>query len=516
MSSAASGDEAAALEILKWTVAADRPAPVMAAVDEEILVELALHHRLVQRLSARLDCARPAWCPPRLRTRLRVLRHQAREHTRERMSAAREICHAMAAQGLHPPLFVKGFAAYALTADPENLHFSGDMDTFAEDLPAFWNVLHGLGYAGKRKDTHEWAKLRRGAITLDVHQYFPVLSYPDAVRAAPAGELEAWRNPGRWRLPTAASDLMPRVERIRWEDLIAGAARGATEETKELLFPSPTLLCLIHAVHCFRNCVTRLHYLDPLGGFRLGELRSIFDLAHLPGFDAEQFRVLARRFAAPDAVRLVNVFAQAFLGKAALPEADAKAGELSLFPEHLLSGGWVSLQQTDDWLLRRDIGQMLGQLDASVVPAHCSLNADEVPRLLTCGAQVRLLARIDIAWDASEESVVIDWEFADGGDARADYELLVHFGFGSFVQVRLDAKGAISGVVQKSDFLRPDQQATAETEDGRAVRMICPVPPNSSQPVPCAATTLPLLLALRRLRRESADAACYLPICLTR
>ena len=505
--------QATAVEVVRWAVGPRCPAPAIGALDIEAVMELATYHRIEARLLARLETDRPAWCPARLLTRLRLRQHWVRQQAGAQMQAAREMSRAMRARGLQPPIFVKGFAAYALTARADGLHFSGDLDPFAEDLPAFWEVLHGLGYSGKRKHTHEWAKLHRNRITLDIHQSFPMAAYPPEVRALPPELLESRRNLGRWSLPAPLPGLTESAEPLCWEDLAIEAMPGAAEGTEELLFPSPTLLCLIHCAHCFRNCVTRLHYMDPR--FRLCELFCISDLSQMPGFDADRFAALVDHYAAHDSVRLINTLAQAFLGARVLPERKPADGSEWVFPEHLIYGGWVTLQRTEDLLWKRGIDQMLHELDANIAPATCRLDARDVPRLLTYGPSPPL-PQIHVLWNASQKSLTLDWIFPEWPAVKAEHELLLHFGYGAVIKVRLGYEGNIRSVVQKSDYGRMESHASAETlsADGSpVVHMTCAVP---IWPDPSVAPfdSLPLFLAMRRLSSdgESTEAASYLPL----
>lgn len=504
------------VDVLKWAVCPSRPAPAMDGLDEDALVELTQYHRIVQPLLTRLESARPPGCPPRLRTRLRMMQHYIRRQTQERMADAREITQAMRTRGQHPPIFIKGFSAYALTNDPNLLHLSGDLDPFAEDLPALWDTAYALGYAGHRKDTHEWAKLMRAESTLDVHQHYPMLSYPDDVRAAPAEELDVADGSGPRHLPTWASSELPSGSPIRWADLWDGAVPGVAKETQDLLFPSPALLCLVYCAHCFRSSISRLHYMNPLGGFNLYQLLSVRALARLPNFDVGVFHAFVARFSAQDAVRLVNTFAEAFLGAAVLPEQGppTSASRPAVFPEHLIYGGWVSLQQTDDWLLMRGIEQMLDQLGASAAPAECCFEFAAAPRLFTYGEQQQLL-QVDISWDAAGETLAVDWAFTDRGRLHAAHDLLVHFGHDSFARVRLDAEGKVDTVTQKSDYILPGREATVQTLSPTVVRMICPVPRHPARFM--RAGTLPLFLAACHLSPDGigTKTASYLPLRLS-
>lgn len=503
------------VDVLKWAVCPSRPAPAMDGLDEDALVELAQYHRIVQPLLSRLESARPSGCPPRLCTRLRVMQHHIRRHAQERMAAAREISQAMQTCGQHPPIFIKGFSAYALTNDPHLLHFSGDLDPLAEDLPALWDTAYALGYTGRRKDTHEWAKLTRAGITLDVHQHYLVLSYPDDVRTAPATELDASLNPGQWHLPTWALDLVPSGKHICWANLYDGAVPGVAEGTQGLLFPSPTLLCLIHCAHCFRCSVTRLHYINPLGGFHLYELLSIQALAGLPEFDGEQFQALVAQFAAQDTVQHVNTLAEALLGTTVVP-APKTGGLLPFgFPEHLVFGGWLSMRQPDDFLVLHGIEQVLDRLHANQASARCTLDLSQMPRLLLYGAQPAVLPQVNIVWNDSGHMLTMEWALADTSNQESAYTFGVYFGYGSSVHVEIDALHSVSSVRQKSDYLRYNRQATAEKISPSVIRMICPIP---NFPVNYIGTgTLPLFLAVRQLSLDgiSTQAASYLPLRLS-
>ncbi len=505
-------------EVLKCALIPERPLPAAGPVDAEALYDLAAYHRLVAPLLARLGTARPAWCPSQLLTRLRVTQHHVRRQTSEMMAAAREITHAMCARGLPPPVFIKGFSAYALTADPHLLHHSADLDPFAADLPAFWDVAHELGYRGKRKNTHEWAKLRRGTVTLDLHQHYPVMTYPEDVRAASAAEMRAASNPGRWRLPLRETHDLTEETHIRWDDLAAGAAPGVVEGTEELRFPPPEVLCLIHCAHCLRNSITRLHYMNAFAESRVYELLSIRALTRLPTFDVSRFEALRDSFAAQDTVHHVNVLGEAFLGAAPLPERHQARGDgWPLFPEHLIFGGWVSLQGVDDFLEIRDVKRMLHQLHARAVPAECSLSLDDTQRLLTYGTPPAPRSRLNLKWDRSAGALTLEWQSADEAPRR---ELLIYFGYATSVRVRLDGGGRVVDVRQKSDYPWPEQ-ATAERVQGTGIplmRLTCPVPLLPSQFQSDKMAFLPLLVATRRLITdgESTESAWYLPLVLKR
>jgi hypothetical protein len=505
----------ALIAVMKWVVNPLLPAPELTAIDEAALTDLLLYHRIVQPFLSRLETGRPRWVSAGLPVRLRFLQQHIRTRTRQQIAAAREITQAMQASDQPAPIFVKGFAAYALTGDPNLLYQSGDLDPFAADLPAFWEVLHSMGYHGKRKETHEWAKLSRGDITLDVHQHFPVLSYPPEVRIAPADRLSAARNTGRWSLSVQAPGLIPTREPIQWSDLVGDAKPGVAEGTEELQFPSPEMLCLIHCAHCFRSTVTRQHYLNPLGGFRLYEFLSLRTLARLPNFDKARFRSLKDRFEATDAVNLVNRLSLEILGEAAVPGDDTEP--MQTYPEHLSFGGWVSLQHTDDWFLKRGLPQILHQMGANTLPNPFSAGTDTIERVLRSGNDPPT-SLLSLEWRPMEDCLALRWEFSENDRYPYGREFLIHFGVDSSVRVQQSRSGEISEVLQKSDYWLPEQKAAAVSEgQGSIVRVLCPVPqipPSVSGP---ADDELPLFLAVRRLQEDgSTDAVTYLPVRLQR
>ena len=270
--------------ILLWAINDAVPTPDIASFDEEALMVLIAYHRITSRILLRLDAARPAWCRIGFITRLRTLQFQTRGHIKQQLVYAHAINDAVVAAGDPPPIWVKGFSGYALTNRVQNTHRSGDMDPFVANLQGLWDVCTALGYTGKRKYTHEWAKMRlpHTDVIVDIHGWFPTLQYPDGVRNATEKELSAAQNPGQWHLPfLGENDNLFVGHSIMWDDLLPDSVPGVAPGTETLRFPSSTFACLIHCAHVFRNILTRLHFINPIGGVRIQELMVIDDLARL-------------------------------------------------------------------------------------------------------------------------------------------------------------------------------------------------------------------------------------------
>lgn len=496
------------VDVLKWAINPNLPTPAPASLDSERLVELVQYHRILGPLIRRVDAARPPWFPRLLLTRLRLVQHHVRQSAALRMDAAREITVAMRAAGQHPPIIIKGFAAYALTNHPDLLHFSSDIDPFAEDLPAFWEVLHTLGYTGKRKDTHEWAKLMRGAITLDIHQHYPVNSYPDDVRAAPDEEMQAWRHPGHWRMPMRSLDLLPSDNLIRWSDLKTNARHGIAPGTEDLLFPSPAMLCLIHCAHCFRSAIVRLHYMMSFGDSRLFEMLSLHALAQSPDFDAAEFYALVNRYAAQDAVHFADKLLSEFFGTKfpATPPGHAPPSRLR-FLEHLPYGGWVMTRDVDNFLLDRELDLIFQRLGSVTFNSPLSLAGNDLPRLLLYGPQAPPPLNVSVDWNAAEQTLRVCWESLPVPNARQEF--LMRFGHNASVKVWQAADGSLETVAQKPNSAStPAVTWHREEIDRLTVTCQLPAVPGSDP------QRLPVFFAMRRLSANGEAAATYLPVIL--
>ncbi len=445
-----------------------------------------------------------------LLTRLRLSQHHARQSVNQRLAAAREISAAMQAAGHYAPIITKGFAAYALTGNLDLLHISSDIDPFAEDLPAFWDVTHALGYTGKRKDTHEWAKLTRGGVTLDVHQYYPVTSYSNDVQSAPDKELQPWLHPGHWRMPARSLDLLPGNCLIRWPDLAANAMLGIAPGTEDLLFPSPAMMCLIHCAHCFRCSVTRLHYMMSIGDVRLLELLNIQTLAQSPNFDAAEFYALVSRFSAQDAVCFADALLQEFFGTRfsamtpdALPVAPLR------FLEHLPYGGWVMTRKIEDFLLPRELDLIFERMGVVALDSPLSLAGDDLPRLLLYGPQAQPPLTVSVGWNPAEQILRVCWESLPAPNVQQEF--LIRFGHNASIKVWQAADGSLETVAQKPNFAPTPTVIWHRGEIDR-LTVTCQVligPGSDPQ-------RLHIFLAVRRFYpgSESTQSAAYLPLLL--
>ncbi len=512
--------EEALQAILLWTINDDAPTPVIAEFDEVMLMKLAAYHRLTARLFVRLDAARPAWCRIGLLTRFRAHQFQVREQIKRQLGYARAINDAVVAAGDPPPIWVKGFSGYALTNRVHNLHQSGDMDPFVSNLQGLWDVCIALGYAGKRKYTHEWAKMRlpHSDVIVDIHGWFPTLQYPAGVRDATEAELSTTEHPGHWRMPfLGENDKLFVGFSITWDDLSPDSVAGTAPGTEMLRFPSPTFACLIHCAHVLRNILTHLHFLNPIGGVRLQELMTIADLARLPAFDPARFVSLVAEFRVEDSVRAVNRLARAYLGRNLLPRDSGDWRDEYLFPEHLHYGGWIAMITEHDFLFPRSVKSLITQLGANLLPGHFTGDVTELPRLLMHGTDPPL-PHLTMTRNPARDELRFVWRLpAARVETEAQFE--AHFGVDSFVRV-LIRRMQVVDVERKSDYYRSDQregelvQITQEPDGWCRVAITCPVPALPESILGRGATTLPLLLSVRTTAPQG-DSVCYIPMQLT-
>ena len=511
-------NESTTRAILLWAINPDATVPDINAFAEaeDDLFQAVVHHRIASTLLSRLTANRPAWCPLAFVTRLRLHCFYAKASTQKQIAFAREMSAAMEAAGQPAPIFVKGFAGYALTNRADNLHYSGDLDPFAADLPAFWDVLHTLGYFGKRKYTHEWAKLSHssGECTVDIHESFPSTVYPDALRDLPPQHLLAAENPGHWNLTVldAQSEAAAWENALTWDDLYEHQQTGRAPGTETIHFPVPEALCLIHCAHIFRNALTRLHYLDTLNGLRLYELVTIRNLTMLPTWNHSLFETLTSKWQMRDAVQFVNTLAVTALNQTVLPGGVA-CDTTRFFPEHLPCGGWVCLKKTETFPLPRSVEEILTQMDAPIISLPFEEKVSAVPRLFLWGDPI-IDFRLSIAWQG-RNTLLIRWKAEPDTFFTVEQEFAVYFGIDSFVRVRVQNQGETE-VTQKSDYPRSGQSYAhlmMNCDDGgrTLLEVVCPLPQLPKSLIGQQATTMPLLLSVRTIG-DAPQSAFYVPL----
>lgn len=298
--------------ILKW--AAGGQDPRHPKFDEELLLAAVRRHHMAVRLHHRLTQKRPMWARPSFVSNVADLAADARKRTRELYKAYRELCAATRDREVSP-LLSKGFTFFLLLNNDRAVTWSRDLDLFSKNLPGLRDELTDIGYVADRKSPpqphgrkifHEFAKLDRGSIQIDLHSRFPAWSYPPE-----AGEEHVTSppdNPGVWR----CVNYVNRGE-ITIADLFANMVLRDGPDGQPVPVTGPEMTALVSACHLFANYLTE--FPRPFGTIRLGELANMNELISQPWFDWTLFELLASRCKAQDCVAFVLSLIEAFFGR---------------------------------------------------------------------------------------------------------------------------------------------------------------------------------------------------------
>lgn len=291
----------------------------------DILARLTDVHRLHARLLHQIQSENPAWATTAFKAFLLRRQAELRQNLRNQARVLGELRAVLKKQAQPPLVFLlKGFSTHALLGTAQTLRFSQDMDLLASDPEVIYLALREIGFVGNRRTTHEFAKMRRGEMTVDLHQYFPVFAYP----FPPARGAAELGGDDFTKTRISAADLH--------QDIVEVALEG---EAITLL--SLEAQALILCVHLFRDYTTRLHYLaDRTHYVRLNDLADFQDLVRHPEFQPGHFQRLVTQFQAEDAVALVLFLEEHFL-EVTLPQLGSDRCRKT-FPEQLPLGGWVT------------------------------------------------------------------------------------------------------------------------------------------------------------------------------
>ena len=93
-------------DVLKWAAGAVKPAPSINALDEGLLLDLTLYHRLVARVLYRLHKEPQPWETAQLRRELMKQLLVTRQSVRQKIEAVKEIAALYSSPG-HPLITIK-------------------------------------------------------------------------------------------------------------------------------------------------------------------------------------------------------------------------------------------------------------------------------------------------------------------------------------------------------------------------------------------------------------------------
>lgn len=343
----------AELALLRWGVGSLDSVPEDAAtsVGDARLLKLIVTHRITARFFDRIRAERPRWASRHLLFSLHQMHQTTKEHLRRQQRALHEIL-ALWPESEGALVVIKGFSSYALTGEERFLRFSGDLDLFPRNKENLYDLLtKTLDYSGEITGSHDWGRMTRGPVRIDITQHFTVSSYPDAVRDSPDA-FDPARHPGVWRQPLY-NDAPGGT--LQYEDFLEDATQGRTPDTRDFLFPDVTMTVFLNMVHSFGH-----HIGGPCTCFlpqiKIGDLADAYEMAARSDFDPAKFCRLVETFNGQGAVSVLGGLLESLFGRN--PFAFALSDDrppMRRFPQRVAwYGPWVSLYNAAEMILATD------------------------------------------------------------------------------------------------------------------------------------------------------------------
>jgi hypothetical protein len=349
-----------------WAMGSCLDIPDGLAPDEDRLVARLAFHRLTGRFYCRARVERPTWCSRKLLFAAWKHHRGTLSYFERQLNAAREITAAAAESG-RSVIFIKGFAAYALTGNEAAIRHSNDLDIFAHDLPALRETCRSLGYSGDVIDLHnfsrhEYSLMDGHGLRLELHRYAMFQSYP---REAVPGSMCPADHPGHWIQPVSQRGNFD----LTYERLLLHAVPGRGAAVG-IFVPNAEMSALIACAHEFREHLGRPWWHSNI---KLAALAEIRDLCHAPGFDHAAFAEHAARCEAQDAVLYAGHLLEACGVENPLPvPAGASAWALAgRFPQEITpTGCWAEFEQPETLLMGFDADVWMESLGPNTVRAY--------------------------------------------------------------------------------------------------------------------------------------------------
>lgn len=501
--------------LLRWAAGVDVELPALLAVDRDRLLVLLARHKLSERFLDRLTRERPPWGDTRLRVGLWTWCREARAQIHERrLAALREIAGRLPS-GSPPLIVVKGIATYGLTGDRRTLSYGGDIDVFAEDPERLRRTMQGLGYACEMLKGHDFAALSRDGVAVELHDHFPVYSYPDGVLAA---DLTPARHPGHWfqSFPSRTP------AQIRYPDLLAHARANVFGEPN-IAVPDPDMAALILCAHEFREY---LHLPARDSKVKIGNLVEVGDLMRHADFVWDDFQTLVRRFDGQDSVRMVRAALREIGGGDPVP-AQAPA-EFGHFPQMVGPFGcWAALPNANgllgEWPLATKTGTLVERLGANRIMAPVGGAGETysfgaaggkktLERVLVQSARAQQIPfQLSVTSDAA--AIACEVVFLEPLEEGAEYQVAVYCYGRTPLRHRLNLRAPGTALLGQKGVGAAQCFAHAL---GCGVRLSLPLPLlRSHYPVPAS---IPLILSITRWAahperdRYGLDLALPLPL----
>jgi hypothetical protein len=359
-------------DILKWAAGGRKSLPdfdgvceprllSLLGINESHLYELLIRHRLPQRFLMRYASEHSQWCGVDFLESLARFQQSAMAKLQRQLAVLEEIEAALPKRE-KPLILLKGISTVASLQSRRLLRASSDLDICYDDLDMLWDTLINLGFQGKRHFTYEFGKFKRQDITIDVHEYYPILSYPEYLEAV---DIVGGDKLDFSKTSTILNGPMhPTVHALRYQDMCERITKIDLLGTKQIRILDLHALALLLCAHSFKNHVIAFHHLSEDRISRLGELADIAELSLDQRFDSIKFLEIVKQYQAGDAISFTANLLDKFDIEHALPNPAPR----DTYPENFFWGGWAHLDSEEEFLVKRSTTKTVSLLNPPLVP----------------------------------------------------------------------------------------------------------------------------------------------------
>ncbi|WP_240420360.1 nucleotidyltransferase family protein [Paenibacillus periandrae] len=462
-------------EIAKWAVGGTQDINEVNITDDDILFQVLKEQRVIGRFLKRMKSDYPKKFSNELIEKLSNFQNDIEVRNRNFMKVLNELNEVIDSRN-SSYIVIKGFSYYALTGESQSIRYSTDIDLFCNEFQLLKAGLSSINFVDTNEflSPHEIGNMIRNNIVMDVHNYFPVLSYPKIVQQQKDYLPDQFQ--GYW----FQKNQELRVTKIYYNDLLENSTFGITVDTNNIKILEPCMLILILCAHIFKDYVWEPYKVDLL---RLGELAEINDLCKHEKFDKNKLLELIEKYDAKVAVSFVRHLLIAFFECCNLPSFNFSEERLEWvqFPQKMVGiiwGPWVSLNNPYQ-LLDRNIDAIVNHIGANEIITS-SLNKKNIYSTYSKDKN-KNLARV-IHWSKEikklEIEITIDWD-----SENISFNILImddllyvneyvriNFGTPLFSEwCYINEKQEIKGIIVDKDGIK-----MKKNEKGHSIRFIVP------------------------------------------
>lgn len=330
-------------DTLKWLLFGTGAFGTEEKVDiSELLTFVHYHklHKVLLRKVSEPDCG---WCDVKLLERLTEMDTLLEKHVVNHLTIAQQLIQRMEADN-NLPIVLKGFSTYALTGHKEHLRISRDLDLFVENVDRALATFQSLGFdISIYGDNWHEIQATRGEVLVEVHKYFPVLSYPMDIFEE---SLEPATNTGIWK---QAPRPYP-ITKIYHKHAKEHSQQCNLEGLGDFRVVDTHLAILIRCAHMLDG------FTQITSTIQLSELFEIYALINSPSYQKTICRELMLQFGAYDALRFVDECFHYFFDEHLFdfPELQYSSQKRPQFPICLASRFWLNLSSFEESIFPRN------------------------------------------------------------------------------------------------------------------------------------------------------------------